>query len=54
MARAVVRELNEDRDAFFGLTFPIRIGTDNNFIRSQTLREQASSNIKNLLLTNKG
>lgn len=51
---ASIRELNEDRDSFFGLTFPLRVGTDNNFIRSQTLREQVSSNIKNLLLTHKG
>lgn len=51
---ASIRELNEDRDSFFGLTFPLRVGNDNNFIRSQTLREQVSSNIKNLLLTHKG
>tara|TARA_R100000005_G_C4947517_1_gene169412 strand:- start:188 stop:607 length:420 start_codon:yes stop_codon:yes gene_type:complete len=51
---ASVRELNEDRDSFFGLTFPLRVGNDNNFVRSETLREQASSNIKNLLLTQKG
>tara|TARA_R100000005_G_C4906583_1_gene146243 strand:+ start:171 stop:596 length:426 start_codon:yes stop_codon:yes gene_type:complete len=54
MAKAVVREINEDPDSYFGLTFPLRVGTDNNFIRSSTLREQVSSNIKNLLLTHKG
>jgi phage baseplate assembly protein W len=50
----VVRVINEDPDSYFGLTFPLKEGVDNNFIRSSTLREQASSNIKNLLLTIKG
>ena len=51
-----VRELSENEDYRFGLTFPL---TYNNqlggfFPSSKTLREQVSSNIKNLLLTSKG
>jgi len=51
-----VRELSEHEDYSFGLTFPL---TYNNllggfFPTSKTLREQVSSNIKNLLLTAKG
>ena len=51
-----VRELSENEDYSFGLTFPL---TYNNqlggfFPTSKTLREQVSSNIKNLLLTSKG
>ena len=51
-----VREISENDDYSFGLTFPL---TYNNqlggfFPTSKTLREQVSSNIKNLLLTSKG
>ena len=49
-----VRALNDDEDSFFGCTFPLRHGNDGFFPQSSTLKEQASSNIKNLLLTMKG
>ena len=50
-----VREISENEDYSFGLTFPL---TYNNqlggfFPTSKTLRQQVSSNIKNLLLTAK-
>jgi len=48
-----VRTINEDSDAFFGLTFPLTYTSGNAgfFPRSSTIREQVSTNIKNLLLT---
>ena len=51
-----VRTINEDNDAYFGLTFPLtyKSGNDGFFPRANTVIEQASSNIKNLLLTKKG
>jgi phage baseplate assembly protein W len=51
-----VRTINEDRDAYFGLTFPLtyKSGNVGFFPRASTVIEQASSNIKNLLLTRKG
>ena len=51
-----VRTINEDNDAYFGLTFPLtyKSGNDGFFPRANTVIKQASSNIKNLLLTKKG
>jgi phage baseplate assembly protein W len=51
-----VRHINEDEDSFFGCTFPLTYKGDNVgfFPRAQTVKEQAFSNIKNLLLTQKG
>ena len=51
-----VAALNADEDSFFGMKFPLGygIGTEGFFPRSGTIKEQASSNIKNLLLTQKG
>ena len=51
-----VRQINEDEDSFFGCTFPLTYvgGNDGFFPRANTVIEQASSNIKNLLLTKKG
>ena len=53
---ATVREINENDDARFGLRFPLEYHKDKGgfFPTSKTLKEQASSNLKNLLLTNKG
>lgn len=53
---ATVRELNENDDARFGLVFPLEYHSQKGgfFPTSKTLKEQASSNLKNLLLTNKG
>ena len=51
-----VAALNDDEDSFFGLKFPLGYGvvTEGFFPRSSTIKEQASSNIKNLLLTQIG
>ena len=51
-----VRAINDDSDAYFGLTFPLRYkaGSTGFFPRAKNVIEQASSNIKNLLLTRKG
>ena len=49
-----IRALNDDEDSFFGCTFPLEYGQDGFFPQSSTLKAQASSNIKNLLLTMKG
>ena len=51
-----VRTINDDSDAYFGLTFPLRYkaGSTGFFPRAKNVIEQASSNIKNLLLTRKG
>ena len=53
---STVRELNENDNAKFGLSFPLRYDVNNGgfFPTTSRLREQASSNLKNLLLTNKG
>lgn len=53
---STVRELNENDDAKFGLSFPLRYDVNNGgfFPTTSRLKEQASSNLKNLLLTNKG
>ncbi len=51
-----VQQINEDEDSFFGCTFPLTYASDNVgfFPRAKTVKEQAFSNIKNLLLTQKG
>ena len=51
-----VTQINEDEDSFFGCTFPLTYKGDNVgfFPRAKTVKEQAFSNIKNLLLTQKG
>ena len=51
-----VRQKNEDEDAFFGCTFPLSYvgGNDGFFPRASSVKEQAASNLKNLLLTQKG
>jgi len=53
---ATVREINENDDARFGLKFPLEYHSQKGgfFPTSKTIKEQASSNLKNLLLTNKG
>ena len=50
---STVRELNENDDAKFGLSFPLRYDVNNGgfFPTTSRLKEQASSNLKNLLLT---
>ena len=51
-----VRQINEDEDSFFGCTFPLTYvgGSDGFFPRASSVKKQAASNIKNLLLTQKG
>ena len=51
-----VRQINEDEDSFFGCTFPLSYvgGNDGFFPRASSVKEQAASNLKNLLLTQKG
>tara|TARA_B100000902_G_C27275819_1_gene898801 strand:- start:1399 stop:1824 length:426 start_codon:yes stop_codon:yes gene_type:complete len=53
---ATIRELNENDDAKFGLSFPLRYDVNNGgfFPTTKRLKEQAASNLKNLLLTSKG
>ena len=51
-----VRQINEDEDSFFGCTFPLSYvgGNDGFFPRASSVKEQAASNLKDLLLTQKG
>ena len=51
-----VQQINEDEDSFFGCTFPLSYvgGNDGFFPRASSVKEQAASNLKNLLLTQKG
>ena len=51
-----VRQINEDEDSFFGCTFPLTYvgGSDGFFPRASSVKQQAASNLKNLLLTQKG
>ena len=51
-----VTQINEDEDSFFGCTFPLTYKGDNVgfFPRAKTVKEQAFSNLKNLLLTQRG
>ena len=48
----IENDLNED--TFIGLELPLTHTPDGYFKRTKTALEQARSNIKNLLLTNKG
>tara|TARA_Y100001963_G_scaffold145284_1_gene218660 strand:- start:733 stop:1152 length:420 start_codon:yes stop_codon:yes gene_type:complete len=49
-----VREINENPDVFVGVTLPIEYGTAGYFKQSETIKQQAFSNTKNLVLTGKG
>tara|TARA_Y100000004_G_scaffold139538_1_gene158403 strand:+ start:2432 stop:2851 length:420 start_codon:yes stop_codon:yes gene_type:complete len=51
---ASIREINENNDIFVGVTLPLKPGITGHFQQSKTLREQAYSNLKNLILTAKG
>ena len=48
----IENDLNED--TFIGLELPLDMSSEGVFKRTKTALEQAKSNIKNLLLTNKG
>ena len=52
MAGVIENDLNED--TFIGLELPLDVSSEGVFKRTKTALEQAKSNIKNLLLTNKG
>ena len=49
-----VIENDLDEDTFVGLELPLTYGNSGFFNRTKTALQQAKSNIKNLLLTNKG
>jgi uncharacterized protein len=51
---STVREINENPDVFVGVTLPIEYGHTGHFKQSGTIKEQAYSNIKNVVLTGKG
>ena len=51
---ASVREINENKDVFVGVTLPLRRGITGHFRQAKTIREQVYSNMKNLILTAKG
>ena len=51
---ANVREINKDDDIYVGIQFPLDHNQTGFFRRSKTIREQVKSNIRNLLLTEKG
>ncbi len=53
---ATIKQLNLNNDSFFGLKFPLEYNSSDGgfFPRARTITEQATSNLKNLILTNKG
>ena len=51
---ASIREINQNDDVFVGIKLPFRFGTTGFFNQSKTVKEQAFSNLKNLILTIKG
>ena len=53
MARSV-REIDRNDDKYVGIRFPLGYSPEGFFYKTKTVLEQAKSNIRNLLLTNKG
>ena len=51
---ASIREINQNDDVFVGVKLPFRFGNTGFFNQSNTVKEQAFSNLKNLILTIKG
>jgi phage baseplate assembly protein W len=51
---ASAREKDLDPDVWIGLSFPLGRSSSGFFPQTQTTLEQVKSNLKNLLLTNKG
>ena len=51
---ANVREIDRDDDIYVGIEFPLDNSQEGFFRRTKTIRQQVKSNIKNLLLTEKG
>ena len=52
MAGVIENDLNQD--TYIGLELPLDVSPEGIFRRTKTALQQAKSNIKNLLLTNKG
>ena len=53
MAKSV-REIDRNDDKYVGIRFPLGYSPEGFFYKTKTILEQAKSNIRNLLLTNKG
>ena len=51
---ANVREIDRDDDIYVGIEFPLDHSQEGFFRRTKTIRQQVKSNIRNLLLTEKG
>jgi phage baseplate assembly protein W len=51
---ANVREIDRDDDIYVGIGFPLDHNVQGFFRKTKTIREQTKSNIRNLLLTEKG
>jgi len=51
---ANVREIDRDDDIYIGIRFPLDHSPEGFFYKTKTIREQVKSNIRNLLLTEKG
>ena len=51
---ANVREIDKNDDIYIGIEFPLDHSFEGFFRRTKTIRQQVKSNIRNLLLTEKG
>ena len=51
---ANVREIDRDNDIYVGIEFPLDYSQEGFFRKTKTIRQQVKSNIRNLLLTEKG
>ena len=51
---ANVREIDRDDDIYVGIEFPLDYSQEGFFRKTKTIRQQTKSNIRNLLLTERG
>ena len=51
---ANVREIDRDDDIYVGIEFPLDYSVQGFFRKTKTIRQQVKSNIRNLLLTERG
>ena len=51
---ANVREIDRDDDIYVGIEFPLDYSQEGFFRKTKTIRQQVKSNIRNLLLTERG
>lgn len=51
---ANVREIDRDNDIYVGIEFPLDYSQEGFFRKTKTIRQQVKSNIRNLLLTERG